>query len=215
MPSTQRIAIWGAGGHAKIVADIIRRGNQYEIAGFIDDTSPGLAGVEFYGAPVYGSPESLFDAGVRLLAVAIGDNAVRLAKAEIGRQLGFVLPALVDPSAIISGTARVGDGTLVGSGAIINADAAVAECVIVNTGAIVEHDCRIADGVHIAPRATLAGNVSIERCTLIGAGSTVRDWVHIGRDSTIGVGSAVVSDIPDGAIAYGNPARVARKIARS
>jgi len=209
----QQIAIWGAGGHAKIVADTIRRGGQFEVAGFIDDGNPDRAGTIFYGALLYASPRPLLDADVRLLAVAIGDNECRLTKAETGRQAGFVLPAVIDPTAIISDTARLGDGTLVVAGAIINADASIAECAIVNTGAIVEHDCRIEDGVHIAPGATLAGNVSVGSCTMIGAGSTVRNGVRIGRHSIIGVGSAVVGDIPDHVVAFGVPARVVRKIA--
>lgn len=211
MPGTERIAIWGAGGHARVAADIIRRCGRFQIAGFIDDVASDQAEKEFYGAPLYVAPGQLLDAGVRLLAVAIGDNQVRLARAEAGRQAGFALPALIDPSAIISDSARIEDGTMVGFGAIINAEAAAATCAIINTGAIVEHDCVIAEGAHIAPGAILAGHVTVGRKTLIGAGATLRDRVCIGDETVIGAGAVVVSDIPENSVAYGVPARVVRR----
>lgn len=214
MPSIQRIVIWGAGGHAKVVADIVRRGSQLEVAGFLDDASPGRVDTEFYGAPIYDDAirlSELLSSGIRQIVIAIGDNESRLRKADLARQAGFVLPAIIDPAAIVSASAGLDEGVVVGPGAIVNADTSLARCVIVNSGAIVEHDCKISEGAHIASGATLAGHVSVGSCSLVGVGATVRDRIQIGQSSIVGAGSVVVHDVPDNAVAYGVPARVVRR----
>lgn len=53
-------------------------------------------------------------------------------------------------------------------------------------------------------RPTIGNNVSL------GANVTIIGGIHVGNSVTIGAGSVVVKDIPDNAIAVGNPARVIR-----
>jgi len=45
----------------------------------------------------------------------------------------------------------------------------------------------------------------------IGAGAVILPGVHIGRNAVIGAGSIVTADIPDNAVAVGNPCRVMRE----
>lgn len=218
MPGNQRIVIWGAGGHAKVIADIIRRGGQFEIAGFLDDGQPDRVGTEYYGATILGGVDrlpQLLGEQIQHMAIALGDNYLRLNKADAAEQAGFTLPALIDPSAVIAESVSVGAGVVIGAGAIINGDAKLLRCAIVNSGAIVEHDCIVSDGVHIAPGVALSGEVTVGSCTMIGTGSSVRNRIRIGRSSIIGVGSAVVCDIPDDVIAFGVPARVVRSTLRT
>jgi serine acetyltransferase len=79
---------------------------------------------------------------------------------------------------------------------------------IVNTGAVAEHDGDYGDGVHLAPRACVCGAVKIGHGSFIGAGSVVRERISIGKNVKVGAGSVVVSDLPDGCLVYGVPARV-------
>jgi acetyltransferase-like isoleucine patch superfamily enzyme len=46
----------------------------------------------------------------------------------------------------------------------------------------------------------------------IGVNSTVLPYVTIGAGAIIGAGSVVTKDIPAGAVAYGNPAFVSRRV---
>ena len=80
--------------------------------------------------------------------------------------------------------------------------------MIVNTGARIDHDCEIGAGSHIAPGATLSGGVVVGRRTWLGTGCSVRQGIRIGEGVTVGVGAAVVSDLVDGQIYAGVPARV-------
>lgn len=205
------LVIWGAGGHAKVVADIVRAGGRWRVHGFLDDLRPERDGQPLYGARLYAGPhhlEEFLAAGIRHLIVAVGDCAARLRLAEIAEHHGFTLATAVHPSAVISSTAILGPGTMVGPLAVINADSRIGSSVIVNTAAVVEHDCLLADGVHLSPRVVLGGGVSIGRSSWIGIGATVKDHVTIGSNTVVGAGAVVVRAIPDHVLAYGVPARV-------
>jgi acetyltransferase-like isoleucine patch superfamily enzyme len=54
------------------------------------------------------------------------------------------------------------------------------------------------------------GDIIIEDHAWLGVGVIILSSVRIGKGSVIGAGSVVTSDIPDGAIAVGSPARVVK-----
>lgn len=104
----------------------------------------------------------------------------------------------------------MGDGIAVMAGAVINAEARIDDFSIINTHASVDHDCWIGEGAHVCPGSTLAGNVRVGSLAFIGAGATVIPGTTIGQDATIGAGACVLRDVPDGASAWGVPARIMR-----
>lgn len=210
----KRVVIWGASGHARVVADIVRATGHYEIAGFIDDLSPDRNGETFEEASIIGGRESLAAsrrAGVTHAIVAFGDCAARLAAARHVLAEGLALAVAVHPSAVVAASARVGAGTVIAANAVVNPGSTVGANVIVNTSSSIDHDCDVADGVHIAPGVRLAGNVRVGEATWVGIGATVTDGRSIGQRCVIGAGAVVVSDIPDEVVAYGVPARVIRR----
>lgn len=194
--------LYGAGGHAKVVIDILETLN-IEIGGIIDDNEQLK---EVLGYPVY-RREWLDNATSddRLL-ITIGYNQIRKKIVESSK-LKFLQP-VIHPSTIISKYAQIGVGSVIIHGSILQAEAMIGRHCIVNTGATVGHECIIGDYVHIASNATLCGNVTVGECTWIGAGSVVKPGIKIGANSMIGVGSVVVKDIPDNVIVVGNPARI-------
>jgi sugar O-acyltransferase (sialic acid O-acetyltransferase NeuD family) len=82
--------------------------------------------------------------------------------------------------------------------------------VVINRQVSVGHHTVLHDFVTINPGVTISGICEIGEGTMIGAGATVIDKIKIGRDTIIGAGSVVTKDIPDGVIAYGNPAKIIR-----
>ena len=207
-----RLIIWGASGHARVVADIIRVNHQYKLAGFVDDTP--AAPDRFLDHTVYHDPEALEavrDGGATNLVVAVGDCRARMRLAEAAVKRGFTLISAIHPRAVVSSDASIGDGTVVAAGAVVNPGCSIGENVIVNTGATVDHDCRIGDGVHISPGVHLGGSVTVGRATWVGIGAIVKDHMAIGEGAMIGAGSVVLSDIPDGVIAWGVPAKSMRR----
>jgi|SRR5215207_1771694 len=209
------LVIWGAGGHALVVADIIRLKGDYEIVGFLDDINPPRHNTEFCGAVILGGREQLDTLkrrGVKYLIFGFGHCEARLRLSEFARVKGFSLATAVHPQAVIAADVCMGSGTMIAAGAVVNPCSRIGEQVIVNTCAIVDHECVIEDGAHISPGACLAGGVIVGRTAWLGSGATVVNGVRIGAGSLIGAGAVVLNDIPEGVVAYGNPAKVIRKI---
>nr|WP_255550897.1 acetyltransferase [Granulicella sp. dw_53] len=203
----QRIVVIGAGDHAKVIVEALWAMEIFEVVGFLD---PVPASSQLLGLPVLGGDEllpRLLGQKVTSAVVAIGSNSERQ---QIGRRLlamGFALPVVLHPSAIISPSATIKSGTVVMARAVVGTLAQVEELAIINTGAIVEHDNHIGEAAHIAPGTALAGRVRVGERSLVGVGSAVRPGVSIGPDSIVGAGSAVVGDVPSGSIVAGTPAR--------
>lgn len=200
------LAILGASGHGKVVAEAALLGGWEQIV-FYDDAWPQKSRIGIW--TIAGDTQSLLrEAGqVGGVVVAIGDNSVRLNKIRMLQDAGLKLPAIVHPAAVVSDSARLGMGCVVMAGAIVNADAEIGLGAILNTACSVDHDCVLGDAAHVSPGAHLAGDVRVGNCAWIGIGASVRQGVRIGVGVTVGAGAAVVSDVVDGLTVVGIPAR--------
>lgn len=202
----KRLAIFGAGGHAKVVADIAQESGWSDIC-FFDDDWPNIT---MNGcSSVKGDANSLLAQLDQFegVVVAIGNARIRLNKQNLLRASGADVVTLIHPRASVSRYAVLGVGTVVMPGAVIMADASIGDACIVNTAATVDHDCRLAEGVHIGPGAHLSGDVVVGERSWIGLGALVRQGICVGRDVMVGAGAVVVRSVEDGHIIIGNPAR--------
>lgn len=203
----KRLAIYGASGHGKVVAEIAELNGWQEIVFFDQEAEKIQKNGDW---PVEGRFEDLlihksgFDAAI----VAIGNNQIRTDKSELLRASGVELATLIHPSAMVSRHSTVGKGSVIMANAVVNPFAVIGDHVIVNTGAIVEHDCGIENGVHICPGVSLAGEVIVAQGTWVGIGATVIQQCRIGEQSIIGAGSVVIEDIPSHATACGVPTKL-------
>lgn len=200
------MVVIGAGGHAKVVVELARSCG-FEVVGCLDsDDTPRLV----VGAPVIGKDDiasSLLSDGVRFAAVGIGNNRVRERIGVELEALGFTLPPLISPNAVVSPSAEVERGTIVMPGAILNAECRIGPFGIINTSASIDHDCHLGVAVHVAPGSRLAGSVIVGDRAMVGVGSAVAPGVIIGADSTLGAGATAIHDICFNTIAVGTPAR--------
>jgi UDP-N-acetylbacillosamine N-acetyltransferase len=209
------IVIWGASGHALAVSNVAILCGQYEIAGYLDSVNPDKKGEIFNGKPVLGGLEalpSLKQANINHIALGFGHCKARVELAEMLKKNNFKIATLIHPTAVIAENVEIGEGTVILAGAIIDPECQIGRYAVINNGAIVNHGSIISDGVHVCPGVSLGGNVNIEICSWIGIGSCVIERIVIGEGSFIGAGSVVTKNIPAGSLAYGNPARVIRKV---
>jgi sugar O-acyltransferase (sialic acid O-acetyltransferase NeuD family) len=208
----EKIFIFGASGHAKVVIDIIERQGCCDIVFLVDD-DPALKETEFFGYRVIGGKQALLEARDRVGGgvVAIGSNRARSAVAGWLEENGFRLVTAIHPSAQIGRGAIIDAGTVVMAGAVVNADVHIGKNVIVNSRASIDHDCRIGDTVHIAPGSTLCGTVTVGSGTFVCAGVTIIPNLTIGSNVIIGAGSTVKKHVPDGMTVAGSPAKVMKK----
>lgn len=127
--------------------------------------------------------------------------------AEMARSAGLVpCEALVDPTAIVARSVRIGAGSYVNSGGIIGAASLVGENVLVNRAASLGHHTIVGDFVSVGPGATLASNIFVGDGAIIGAGAVVLPNVRIGAGAIISAGSVVRKDVGDEEFVVGNPA---------
>jgi acetyltransferase EpsM len=194
-----QVYLYGAGGHAKVVIDILKF-NRIKVPEIFDD-NPAVC--TFMGIPV--SHADVYSP----LIISIGDNAVRSRIAERLKDTVFS-PAVFAQSVITSDSVSVGEGTVVMQGSIIQSSVRIGRHGIINTRAAIDHDCRLLDYVHIAPGAILCGNVEVGEGAFIGAGVIIKPGIRIGKWSLIGAGAVVVKDIPDHVTAFGNPCKIIR-----
>lgn len=208
-----KTVIVGAGGQARVVADILNYDPNVEIVGYTDNIlrEPGE---EIFGKPVLGKHSiwpNLLKEGVIAAVVAVGDNEIRTEYFNQLKKLGFLLLNAIHPNASLASNVELGEGITVCSGATINTLVKIGNNCIINTAAIVEHECIVEDNVHIGPGANIAGRVVIKKNSFIGIGSTIREYITIGKNVTIGAGSVVLQDIPDNVMAAGVPAQIKKE----
>ena len=206
----RRLALLGASGHGKVVADAALAGG-WDAVEFFDDAWPQLQG----NGPwfVTGDSTTLM---ARLrefqgVIVSIGDCAVRRDKHLALQAAGAPLVTVVHPAAAVSPHAVLGAGTVVMAGAVVNIDAVVGQAGIINTGATVDHDCHLGDAVHICPGVHLSGNVQVGHGSWVGVGAAVKQGMILGERVMVGAGAVVVQAVPDGITVVGNPARPLNK----
>jgi sugar O-acyltransferase (sialic acid O-acetyltransferase NeuD family) len=203
----KKLALLGASGHGKVVADIAQPLGWQEIV-FFDDAWPQLTMNAHWS--VIGNTEMLLSSigDYSGIVVSIGDCAIRWDKYQALKALKANVVSLVRPKSVISQYASIGLGSVVMAGAIINADASIGEACIINTGATIDHDCVLGNGVHISPGVHMSSNVVVDTCSWVGVGSCIRQGIRIGSSTVIGAGSIVVNDIASYVTAFGRPASI-------
>lgn len=208
---SQRVVVLGSGGHAKVVIELLRGMQCYQVIGCVAPASPASETV--LGVPRMGDDEALAEiraTGVNLAFVAIGDNQLRSRLSLLATAQGFQLVNAISRQAAVSPAAQLAQGVAIMAGANVGPDCVVGQGVIINSNASVDHDVHLADYVHIGPGATLAGCVSVGEFAFVATGSSVIPGQRIGARSVVGAGAVVVRSIPDDVIAYGSPARPQR-----
>lgn len=195
----KKLAIIGASGHGKVVADIARKNGYKEIIFLDDDENIHECG----GYPVVGKSS---DAATIDADVIVGIGSTRIRKRIQESIPDEKLTVIVHPDAVVAEDVTIGAGTVVMAGAVINPGARIGDGCIVNTCSSVDHDCEIGEYVHISVGSHLCGTVSVGEGTWIGAGATVINNVSICTDCMIGAGAVVVKDITESGTYVGIPA---------
>ena len=196
----KQVIVIGAGGHGRVIADIVLRNNDV-LLGFLDD-----AHMEpIWDYPVLGMVQDWRQyADKAVFVLGIGSNAARR---RLSKEISGPWYTAVHPSAQIGIDVIIGLGTVVMAHAGINPGTRIGAHCIINTGAVVEHDNVLEDFVHISPNAALCGTVRIGCCTHVGAGAVIKNNCTVCPGCTLGAGSVVVRDLTEPGTYVGVPAR--------
>lgn len=203
----EKIVLVGFGGHAKSVIDTIEQCSEFQIVGFSDVTSQFQK--EYRGYKVICSDDALFDiykSGIKYAFITIGymgQSSIREKIYNKLKQIGFIIPVIIDKSAIIARDVILEEGTFVGKNVVLNSQVYVNKLAIINTGAIIEHECNIGQNSHIAGGSILCGNVTVCDNVFVGAGSKIIQNITVGSNTIIGAGSVVLHNVKQNSKVYG------------
>ncbi len=201
--------ILGAGGHGRVVLDILYQAQTHNPVGFLDNNK-ALHGRRVDGLPVLGGMDQLpvlKARGIHGAVIAIGDNGVRRAMGDLLDQHSFEVLSAIHPSAQLARNATIGRGVVIAAGAMVCAHCQIGDYVILNTGCIVDHESMIGTAAHVCPGVRLAGHVTIESGAFIGIGATVVQNVRVGFEAVIGAGAVVLTNVEPMTTVVGVPAR--------
>ena len=207
----KEIMIIGAGGHAKVIIDIILQrkkilNDNLVIKGILDDTFKENEEKKIFGIPIVGKINKILKLPSNIYyIIAIGNNSIRKKISQNYKEIKYI--TLIHPKAIIAENVSISTGTVLMAGSVVNANTKIGKHCIINTGSIIEHDNIIKDYVHISPGVILCGGVIIEKETWIGAGSTIIQGLRIGKNVIIGAGAVTIKDVEDFSTMIGVPAK--------
>lgn len=209
------LGIYCAGGFGKEVFDVAIRdnfvNNKWDNIFFIDDFLENES--HCYLSKVYSlsTVKKLFSVDSVEIVIASGEPALRKLLLDKIIKFGFKLGSVIDPSSIISPTAKLGDGIIITSNCIVASNAIVGGNVAINVKSIVGHDIVISNNSVLSSMVNIGGGCIIGEGSYLGMACLIREGIQIGHEVIIGMGSVVHNDIPSGMIAIGNPARPMRR----
>ncbi len=207
----RRIVIIGAGDGGRLVSELVKEQQEFEVICFIDDNE-AVQGKTINGYKIIGTSADLKRFGGIGFVIAVGMNMK-------ARSMLFekAMDAMLEPvnvihrTAIIEKSAQVGKGTIMLANCVINAFATVGENVFIFTGTIIEHDTNIGNNVYFSPGVSLGGGVKVGDNTFFGINSCTVGGITIGSNVIVGAGSVVLKDVPDNTVVAGIPAKILRK----
>lgn len=202
-----RVVLIGAGGHSKVIQDIVRMQKDYVLYAVLDDT---IVEKTISNGVIFANTEMLHDLKKDdvFFFIAIGNNNIRKNLVERFGIEKERYVTLIHPNAVVSDNATIKNGSVVMANATINSGAKIGYHSIINTNAVIEHDNYLGSYVHISPGAVLAGTVSVESGTHIGAGAVVIPNQNIGEWSIVGAGATVINNIKENTTVVGSPAKI-------
>ena len=198
------LAIYGTGGHAKSIYNIIR--NKNKIIFFDENNKYFKVGNKTF--IVKGGIKKLLDNKKRIseVIIAIGNNKVREKNYKALNKI-FKFATLIHTKSHCAYGVKIGDGTVVMPGSLINTDSIIGRNCIINSNSSIDHDCVIGDHSHICPGVVLAGNVKIGKNCWIGLGTKIIQNCNIGDNVFIAAGAVVTKDIKSNSFVKGIPAK--------
>lgn len=203
------IVIIGAGGHAKVLVDILLQAGAC-IAGIVDQNVL-LHGKHVLGVTVIGGDDVVTSSSPDKYSLvnAIGSTTIpdlRTRIYEAFKSNGYSFATVIHPSAIIASDVTVGEGVQIFAGAVIQPGTMIGSNAIINTRSSIDHDCIIGNNCHIAPGVTLSGQVHVGQCVHVGTGATIIQGISIGNNCLIAAGAVVTKNIGSGSKVRGVPA---------
>jgi sugar O-acyltransferase (sialic acid O-acetyltransferase NeuD family) len=198
----ERVFIFGAGGHAHVIASMIEDEPTFLVPGTPGDGEMSQADF-FSRLPIFGSPR---------IYIGVGDNIERRRIFLSLKEAGARVSNCIGRNTFIARDAQLGEGLVICPGSVIGSRARVGNNTIINTLSSVDHDCVLGDHSQVTAGVTLGGTVKVGMNCFFGIKSAVIPEISIGNNVVVMAGAVVTKNLPDDVLAGGYPARVMRQL---
>ncbi len=130
--------------------------------------------------------------------VAMGPQFLNFRRFElmgIVKSLGFKMPPLVCPGAVVAATAKLGENSCIGAGALVGVGAEIGfNCVVgagahIGAGAKIGHSAWLAPGVLVGSACTVGAHATLEM------GVLVPDGLHVGKQCVLQKPGRLAADV--------------------
>lgn len=203
------IYIVGAGGLGREVLSYAEQlaasDDGPEVLGFLDDDGGALAGFELgvnVVAPTY-AEEYL----AQSVVIALGDPGLRRSLRIAVEAAGGTLHSVIHPQAWVAADAQLEPGCIVAPHAFVGTGARVASNVVINTMVSIGHDSQIGADSVLSPHVGISGHCQVGDRVLCGTHAAIVPGCEVGEGARLAAGAVVTRNVPDNALAVGNPAK--------
>lgn len=166
------LLILGAGGLGQVVAESAQMSGRYTKIAFLDDDPSEEKSQLFSIIGAIGDAGRFVNEFVYAIP-AFGSNEKRYELMGKLRAYGYQIPRIIHPTAHISPTATIGEGTIIRPMVGISRNVVIGECCLINMGAMIDHKCRIGRCTHIPMNAVVRGEVVVPPMSSFPAGAVI------------------------------------------
>lgn len=197
-----------ASGLARETLATLRRSQQYDVIGFLDD-DPAKQGRVIDGVPVLGVIEDARRYADVAMLLCVGHGTERAAIAarlsECGRGADDYA-TVIDSSVFVPPGCVIGAGSILLAGVALTTNVAIGRHVAVMPNVTLTHDDLIESFVTLCAGVAIGGHVWIGNAAYIGMNASIREGIRVGRQAVLGMGSVLTRDLPPGETWVGVPA---------
>lgn len=206
----KRIVLVGGGAFAREllswILDASDAATLPPVVGYLDAKSDAFTGFPGQDVAWLGAPADYQPQPGDLLAISIGDPAAKAAVCQSLAEKGAKFLTVVHPSAVVSRTATLGAGVVVGPHSYIATHASLGDYVCVNSLSGIGHDAIIGASATISSQVDIMGVVVVDEGVFVGSGARVLPKVKVGARARIGAGAIVVRTVKPDATMFAKPA---------
>ena len=171
-------------------------GADFEIIGFVDDCLDNRCR-DLMGFPFLGTFDAVqrYQNDVFVFNSIARDCSVKQKSTERLKQLGASFTTGIHKTALVTATASIGKGSIVGPFVVLEHNSILSDFVTVNSHSIIAHDSYVGSMSIINYASVICGSVRIGDHVYIGSNAIIQPGIEVGNGTTIGAGSNINQSI--------------------